>query len=319
MDRLQILWVAQSYTMPKAGVKKHSHPYYHMFYIVKGTCLFEVENKPFELLPGQCILVPRQTEHAYTNEKDILLEYQEIKFTMPRNSMDSQLVKAGIQISCNPVTGHLFRQIVKEYSDLGNLADTVCASYLNALLNTLSEKERYQKQQQFRFVDASSFSELSQRIIHHLEAHYSEDISLDGLAESLGFNKSYLCVAFKKDTGFTILDCLNTIRIRRAAELIVYSDHSLTQVADLCGFASVSHFNRVFLKYAGITPGQCRRAYPMDILFESPRDEKSSPDTGHSIPRPDRFMYSVLAQKHITPKMIKELDMLEKSQGSCDQ
>jgi AraC-like DNA-binding protein len=109
-------------------------------------------------------------------------------------------------------------------------------------------------------------------------------------------------VAFKKDTGFTILDCLNTIRIRRAAELIVYSDHGFAQVADMCGFTSVTHFNRVFLKYVGITPGQCRRAYPANILFGT-GDGSANPS--------NRFMYSVLAHKTITPKMIRDLGTSE--------
>ncbi len=312
MERPQILWVAKSYTLPNSGVKEHSHPYYHMFLIVKGHFRFEIENTSYQLSPVQCLLVPRETKHAYCNEKDIPTEYLEIKFTLPKGAMDTRLLRAGIQISDHPLVNQLFKQILKEYSDLAYMADDAAAAYLSALLNALSEKDRYQSTRQFRYVDASSYSELSQQIIHHLESHYSEDLSLDALAESLGYNKSYLCVAFKKDTHFTILDCLNMIRIRRAAELIVYSDHSLTQVADLCGFASVSHFNRVFLKYVGTTPGQCRRAYPMDILFESPKEAEAFQK------RPDRFMYSVLAQKHITPKMIQELDTLEKNQGSCD-
>ena len=150
-------------------------------------------------------------------------------------------------------------------------------------------------------MDATSFSELSQQIVSYLEAHFHEDISLDTLAQALGYNKSYLCVAFRKNTHFTILDCLNMIRIRRAAELIVYSDHSLSQVSDMCGYASVSHFNRVFLKYVGITPGQCRRAYPADILF-------GKFEHGEESKHPNRFVYSALANKHITPEMISTID-----------
>jgi AraC-like DNA-binding protein len=153
-----------------------------------------------------------------------------------------------------------------------------------------------EKPQQFLYLDASRFSPLSRRIVHYLEAHCEEELSLDALAAAMDYNKTYLCAAFKKDTGQTILDCQNMIRIRRAAELIVYSDHSLVQVSHLCGFSSVSHFNRVFLKYAGITPGQARRAYPADILFGSHKPSAS---------QADQFMYSVLAQKRITPEMTR--------------
>ena len=85
----------------------------------------------------------------------------------------------------------------------------------------------------------------------------------------------------------------------RAAELIVYSDHSLSQVSSMCGYSSVSHFNRVFLKYAGITPGQARRAYPANILFGFP-DRAQKPASPS-----ENFMYSVLARKRITPDMMK--------------
>ena len=75
-------------------------------------------------------------------------------------------------------------------------------------------------------------------------------------------------------------------------------------MAALTGFSSASHFNRVFLKYVGTTPGQCRRAHPGDVYFE-PQNAKPLPD------RAKRFMYSVLAQKTITTEMIRNLDKLE--------
>lgn len=302
---MQILWVAKSYTLPNAGVMAHTHPYYHMFYIRTGQGVFMVNGEEYVLEAGDTLLVPRQMEHAYSNKQETTMEYLEIKFTLPQGAMDAQLLGLGPLVSTDPLAGMLFQQILQEYSDLEGLADEAAASYLEAILHILTQKTRYSKQRQFRFIDATAYNPLSQSIIRFLEEHYAQDISLDALAAALGYNKSYLCVAFKKDTHTTILDFLNMIRIRRAAELIVYSDHSLTQVADMCGFASDSHFNRVFVKYVGTTPGQCRRAYPVNVLFE-PKEAAAPKD------RPGRFMYSVLAQKHITPQMIRELDAAEK-------
>ncbi len=303
MEQLRILWVAHAYVMPHAGVNHHHHPYYHMMYIVSGKCRFVIDNTEYILKPGHCLLIPRKVDHAYFNDDNSDVEYLEIKFSLLKSAFDAQILRRGVQVSDNQLVGMLFKQILKEYSTFDNRADDAAASYLFALLNAFGEKERYQKKQQFRYLDASNYSELSQRIISYLESHYNEDISLDALAETMGYNKSYLCVAFKKNTQLTILDCLNTIRIRRAAELVVYSEQNLSQVAEMCGFSSVSHFNRVFLKYVGITPGQCRRAYPADALVHP----KNTSDTKIT----NNVMYSVLAQKLITPQMIKDLDSLE--------
>lgn len=294
MQNLQILWVSHSHIAPGAGVKSHTHPYYHMFHIKAGHCRFCVAGKQYLLEPGHTLLVPPETEHGYTNTAEIPGDHMEIKFTLSQTAADARLLGTDVFCTDSSLVEALFSQIIKEYSDLGKLADEAAASYLAALLSALGEGKRYQKQSQhFHHVDASGYCELSQRIIHYLEAHYSKDISLDSLAEVMGYNKSYLCVAFKKDTHQTILDCLNMIRIRSAAALIVYSDHSLAQVAEMCGFSSVSHFNRVFLKYAGITPGHCRRAYPPNILFGH-SSEGRIPES-----QAEHFLYSALAQKKI--------------------
>ena len=271
-----------------------------MFHVDAGSFRFVVDNKAYDLASGQTLLVSPGVEHSYTNETKKHGKYSEIKFSATSPiSEDSRM-----QITDSQLVSMLFHQIIREYADLNSLADEPAAAYLSALLQAMQQDRRYQKRQspQFRHVDASGYSELSQKIIHYLESHYSKDLSLDDLALAMDYNKSYLCVAFKKDTRQTILDCLNMIRIRKAAELIVYSDHSLSQVAEMCGFSSVSHFNRVFLKYAGITPGQCRRAYPPNILFSS----KNQPRKSSS--RSNAFMFNALAQKRITLDMIHALD-----------
>ena len=68
----------------------------------------------------------------------------------------------------------------------------------------------------------------------------------------------------------------------------------------MCGFSTVSHFNRVFLKYAGITPGQCRRAYPADVLLDPERFSAVA-----EADRPNRFLYSVLARRQISLDLMK--------------
>ena len=290
MEQLQILWVARSCVTPQSGVKPHTHPYYHMIYIENGSCSMVAGGRHYSLEQGQCILIPPHTEHSYSNEFAVTIDYLEIKFTTQKS--------IPLRISSGVLVGSLFQQVVQEYPLLGRLADKPAAVYMSALLCAITEQDRLEESACFQYVDASAFGELARNVIRYLEAHYRQDLRLDDIAAAMDHNKSYLCVAFKKDTGFTILDCLNTIRVRRAAELIVYSDHGFPQVADMCGFASVTHFNRVFLKYVGITPGQCRRAYPADILFGT-----GDGSAAHS----NRFMYSVLAHKTITPKMIRDM------------
>lgn len=300
MDPLQILWVGQSCFQPNAGVKAHTHPYFHMILVLQGQDQFIVADQPMTLHEGQCLIIPPETEHTFSNTTQGNTEHLELKFTITNPAMHARVLRVSNQVLENALANALFKHILHEYATQCSPADDAPAAYLTALLHALTEEDRHQSPRQFTYVDASGCSVLAQRVIRYLESHYAEDISLDTLAAALGYNKTYLCGVFKKDTDLTILDCLNTIRIRRAAELIVYSDHSLSQVSELCGFSSVSHFNRVFLKYVGATPGQCRRAYPVDILISSDKAQQTGSTSS--------FMYSVLARKRFSPQMVRELN-----------
>ena len=295
MKQVQILWVGRFYKSTGDGIRSHSHPFYHMIFVQSGSLTMTAGAETFPMESGQCILIPPGMDHAYSNPGDETMEGLEIKFSVP-SDRPSAIEEA--LISSSSLVQMLFSQIVQEYSDLGSLADEAAASYMEALLKALTMEQRYHKRRDFHFIDASGYTELSQQIIQYLEKHYAESVSLEGIAEAVGYNKSYMCTSFRKNTQITINDCLNMIRIRRAAELIAYSDNDLSQIAAMCGFSTVSHFNQVFLKHVGTTPGQCRKAFPVGISIRPEQRFTEIPN------RQSRFMYNVLAQKMITPEMI---------------
>jgi len=307
MDRVQILWVGRIYKGFNDGVKPHSHEFYHMLVIRSGQLQFAAGEQRRTVRAGDCVLVPRGMTHSYINSHSDINECLEIKFSIPGSATDDKFTRYGLLQTDHPLATALAEQIVREYSDLGPLADEAAAAYMDALLSILTADRRYRKQNDFRFIDATEYSPLSQQIIRYLEQHYSESISLDDVAQAVGYNKSYMCTAFRKDTRVTINDCLNMIRIRRAAELIAYSDNDLGQIATMCGFSTASHFNQVFVKNVGTTPGQCRKAYPPGVTIMPERRFLDIPN------RQDRFMYSVLARKQITPEMILSFEP-----GDCD-
>lgn len=291
MERVQIIWVGHACTGPSGAVKPHSHSYYHMLYICSGSIGITIADKTHKLGRGACILVPRETEHAYANIGTDPLEYLEIKFSCLSPALDNRLADREPIISEAAVAGELAMGIVQEYANRRAAADEAASHYLLALLYALTEQDRSARQSKFRYIDASRCKPLTQQVVQYLETHFADSFSLDTLAQAMGRNKSYLCTRFLKETGTTILDCLNTIRVRHAAELITYSDHSLSDVSAMCGFASVSHFNRIFVKYAGVTPGQCRKAYPDNVL--------TNPDCWQDADL-NSFIYNVLAHKQIT-------------------
>jgi len=303
MAKLQILWVSKTYAAPGAAVKMHQHPYYHMFHICCGSIRFTAGPQEYLLKAGQSILVPQGVDHGYINEENLTMEDYEIKFQVTPGTQDgsSQL---DVIVTSNPLVGQLMEQILQEYADFGSRADDAASSYMTAILKLLTKQKRYQKTRSFQYVDADAYSPLVQQVIHYLEKNYAQEILLDNLAAELDYHKSYLCVAFKRETQMTIVDCLNMIRIRRAVELIAGSDQSLLQIAAMCGFSSDTHFTRTFSKYVGVTPGHFRKIHQGAWIYEP----KGSFPTGE---RPNQFIYNVLAQKQITREMLLSMEKKE--------
>lgn len=84
----------------------------------------------------------------------------------------------------------------------------------------------------------------------------------NGLPEIVSFSnydKKYLCYVFKKYTGVTMTEYLNSARLNFAADLLKSTNKTVSEIALESGFSSTSYFNVIFKKRFGITPKQMRK------------------------------------------------------------
>jgi AraC family transcriptional regulator len=92
-----------------------------------------------------------------------------------------------------------------------------------------------------------------------LREQYDRKLSLAELSAATGLHPSSLARGFRLETGVTIGEYLNRIRVQNACRLIAGPHAALAEVADACGFADQSHMTRVFKSTTGMAPGQLRR------------------------------------------------------------
>ncbi len=97
--------------------------------------------------------------------------------------------------------------------------------------------------------------------------HRLEDLSTDDIARHLGISRSWLQTLFAKYKHHTIRDYIVHLRVDDAALLMLFSDKTIAQVAEVCGFRSRQHFTRVFEDQMGISPGRYRRLIFDGIRF----------------------------------------------------
>ena len=93
----------------------------------------------------------------------------------------------------------------------------------------------------------------------YVKENYREALPLEKAARMAGMDRYKFCKAFKERFGEGYISYLNSIRVEKAAELLVNFDLSVTDISSFTGFGCIDHFIRIFKKKYGVSPGEYRK------------------------------------------------------------
>jgi YesN/AraC family two-component response regulator len=105
----------------------------------------------------------------------------------------------------------------------------------------------------------SEYSRHAERILAYMQSNYMNDLSLDHLADRMNLHPNYISSLFRKETGDTFVNYLNSLRIREAQRLLRTQHHlNVCAIGQQVGYDTKHYFTKVFKKYTGATPGAYR-------------------------------------------------------------
>jgi AraC family transcriptional regulator len=94
-----------------------------------------------------------------------------------------------------------------------------------------------------------------------LHDQFSENLTLEAIAEAVRVHPVYLARAWRKYFHCTVGQYLRQLRIESACREIALSDTPLAEVAAAAGFYDQSHFSRTFKRITGLTPAEYRTVF----------------------------------------------------------
>ena len=110
-------------------------------------------------------------------------------------------------------------------------------------------------------VRRDGFSPAVKAVADDIESHIGDaGYALENFIRSLPLNYDYVRKLFKKEVGATPHEYLLRARMERARSILLsgvsnrYSDYTVSQIAEACGFSEPLYFSRVFKKYFGVAP-----------------------------------------------------------------
>lgn len=230
---------------------------FQWFFCEKGSGEFVISGQKMILKAGQALLLyPDVPHHYHAITDDWTLSF--IGFT--GENPTSLLITLGMQESGIYKLSQNFNytdffQRIKE-------AEILSPSSRNRALSVICYDFLLQLAFHSHFSSSASLdseNEIVAELIRYMEAHYPEPISIDQLAEEVGFSRGYTQTLFKKEIGHTLGKHLEIIRLVNARLMLTqYPEKRVADIARDCGFVSPSYFGKVFKRQTGKSPAEYR-------------------------------------------------------------
>ena len=238
----------------------HCHDRYEIFFFGEGDAKYVVEEKNYTLEPGDIIIIRKHEMHRiYHNSNTryrrfILMVAPEFFAEYNCKDYEAQFLRPAVGTD-NKIAAELVRSSglydaflkYKKYSEDFTI-DSNSPVLIAAIIEIL-----YLINKITRFATADFTSGPVKDVLLYLNNSYTEDITLDFLADKFYLSKYYLCRVFHKATGLTINEYIRRKRLVLVHELRE-EGKSLTEAAFAAGFHDYSSFYRAYIKEYDVSP-----------------------------------------------------------------
>lgn len=250
-------WVTTSFF-----ISPHRHEGWEVYLQAAGRTRWRAGDQDVELRPGHVLAVPPGVLHAMSDRPQSRHHFFYAAF-------DPELVgrrhpalgaawrgRAVLHSGEGAGLDAPFRRLVREIGHTLPLGDVGTATALDALV--LEAVRVLTSPAGAALLATVHPAVASARAL--LDTRYAETWPVAALAREVGLSTAHLAEVFARDVGVSPHRYLVERRVERATELLAGTDLPLTAIAMELGFASSSHFSRVFKELVRATPRDYRRA-----------------------------------------------------------
>lgn len=157
-------------------------------------------------------------------------------------------------------------QLFKLLTWESSFSSAECEANISHLLRVLFSKLREST------LNATSGLHNHELIALHKKIYNNPQLSwnVDKMAAELHLSPSHIQTLYRRQFGTSCMDDVIDGRLRRAQDLLAYTEYSIREIAEQCGYNNVEHFCRQFRQHNGCTPGQFRKKAPQENRKKPP-------------------------------------------------
>ena len=236
----------------------HTHNHAELFYIVGGKGQFLIEDQLYPVNTNHLVIINPNVTHTEVSLNAQPLEYivlgiEGVELSITENSNGQFCILDHFESM--DITSCL-RNILREMELKQPGYEDICQAFMEILIIRLMRSTGLSVPAEPQNNVGNHQCAAVRRYIDH---HFKESLTLDQLAEEAHMNKFYLSHAFKQEYGVSPINYMISRRINESKYLLAETDLSLSQIAQLLGFSSLSYFSQVFRKTQGVSPMEYRQ------------------------------------------------------------
>ena len=231
---------------------------FSVFLLLDGDIDYVIEGKRLHINPGDVVLVSNnELHHSILREGsicDYILLMLDLDFFIKNGCTDfTDMVFDRLPGTNNIIPAETIRErhIHRIFDKLE--AYTLEAPPLPVVRSVIVELLYNLNKQVAKPERSGCHNENIRRILSYIDAHVTEELSLDDIAKNFFLTKQYLCKTFKKNTGFTINKYIGYKRIVLVRSLYA-KGLSISEACMRAGFGSYSGFYRCYRKIMNAPP-----------------------------------------------------------------
>ncbi|NBD23802.1 helix-turn-helix domain-containing protein [Paenibacillus glycinis] len=244
----------------------HKHSFFEICYVLGGQGTYLDDGKLFPLAPGTLFCSRPGITHYIECKPELAILY--VAFEL-EESGSSEAARAAFQALSETdavvvrdgddlAAAQLWRAMLRRAGDQASLPESVLTQLAASLLTALPSVFTKPPQREWTAPRRSASALLKQAKLFITDNLNDDDLSLEKVAAQVSVSPRHLSRLFSSGVDESYTSYVRKQRIRRAAELLRYTDRSIKEIAETTGFGSVHYFTRTFSSIMKVPPARFR-------------------------------------------------------------
>ena len=144
----------------------------------------------------------------------------------------------------------IFTKLINYYNTLSDSEEIILQSLILELIYTIAKDSTKRNKNG----NSNNNYTVIEKSLKYIKEHLTEELSLEKVAKAVSLSPIHFHNNFKTAVGKTLRNYVEEQRIKKAINLLLTTNFSLTQIAYDCGFSSQSYFSYAFKRKMKVTP-----------------------------------------------------------------